>query len=112
MTFSDTRAEAAMRRIGFVLSPGFQVMSFAALSVFEFANKEMGEPVYDIRVLSETGGSMRSSIGCNASTKGSHKLARLGFRTKELLGGLDWCSLDGHPVMTSFEPGSLHVAAE
>ena len=101
-----------MQRIGFVLSPGFQVMSFAALSVFEFANKEMGEPVYDIRVLSETGGSMRSSIGCNASTKGSHKLARLGFRTKELLGGLDWWSRDGHPVMTSLEPGSLHVAAE
>jgi rhodanese-related sulfurtransferase len=33
-------------------------------------------------------------IGCNASTKGSHKLARLGFRTEELL-GLDWWSRDG-----------------
>src|ERR1700732_931381 len=58
-----------MRRIGFVLSPGFQVMSFAALSVFEFANKEIGEPVYDIRVLSETGGSMRSSIGVSVATE-------------------------------------------
>jgi rhodanese-related sulfurtransferase len=30
-------------------------------------------------------------IGCNASTKGAYKLARLGFRAKELLGGLvDW----------------------
>jgi rhodanese-related sulfurtransferase len=27
-------------------------------------------------------------IGCNASTKGAYKLAQLGFRTKELLGGL------------------------
>ena len=27
-------------------------------------------------------------IGCNASTKGAYKLARLGFRAKELLGGL------------------------
>jgi transcriptional regulator GlxA family with amidase domain len=52
-----------MRRIGFVLSPGFHVMSFAALSVFECANNEMGEPVYDVRLLSETGGLMRSSIG-------------------------------------------------
>jgi len=26
-------------------------------------------------------------IGCNASTKAAHKLARLGFRAKELLGG-------------------------
>jgi hypothetical protein len=40
-------------------------------------------------------------IGCNASTKSSRKLARQGFRTKELLGGLDWWSRDGHPVMTS-----------
>ena len=51
-------------------------------------------------------------IGCNASTKGSYKLARLGFRAKELLGGLDWWSRDGHPVMTSPERGSLRAAAE
>jgi len=29
-------------------------------------------------------------IGCNASTKGALKLAKLGFNVKELLGGLDW----------------------
>jgi transcriptional regulator GlxA family with amidase domain len=58
-----------MQRIGFVLSPGFQVMSFAALSVFEYANKEMGEPVYDVRLLSETGGLMRSSIGVSVATE-------------------------------------------
>jgi len=58
-----------MRRIGFVLSPGFQVMSFAALSVFEYANKEMGEPVYDLHLLSETGGLMRSSIGVSVVTE-------------------------------------------
>src|SRR5580704_8221228 len=69
MTFSDTRAEAAMRRIGFVLTPGFQVMSFAALPVFEYANKEMGEPVYDLHLLSETGGLMRSSIGVSVVTE-------------------------------------------
>ena len=51
-------------------------------------------------------------IGCNASTKGAHKLARLGFRTKELLGGLDWWRRDGHPVMTSLEPGSLPAEAK
>jgi transcriptional regulator GlxA family with amidase domain len=58
-----------MQRIGFVLSPGFQVMSFAALSVFEFANKEMGEPVYYLHLLSETGGLMRSSIGVSVATE-------------------------------------------
>jgi rhodanese-related sulfurtransferase len=51
-------------------------------------------------------------IGCNASTKGAYKLARLGFRAKELLGGLDWWRRDGHPVVVSSEPGSLLAAAE
>src|SRR5882762_4276203 len=51
-------------------------------------------------------------IGCNASTKGAYKLARLGFRTKELLGGLDWWRRDGHPVASSDQPGSLRTAAE
>lgn len=37
-------------------------------------------------------------IGCNASTKGAFKLASLGFRTKELLGGIDWWKRDGYPV--------------
>jgi rhodanese-related sulfurtransferase len=35
-------------------------------------------------------------IGCNASTKGALNLARLGFRVKELLGGLDWWKRDGY----------------
>ena len=46
-------------------------------------------------------------IGCNASTKGAYKLALLGFRAKELIGGLDWWRRDGHPIATSREPGSL-----
>src|SRR6185503_5165979 len=43
-------------------------MSFAAVSVFELANWEIGEPVYDVHLLSETGGSIRSSIGINVAT--------------------------------------------
>jgi transcriptional regulator GlxA family with amidase domain len=58
-----------MQRIGFVVLPGFQMMSVAALSVFEFANKEIGEPVYDVHLLSETGGSVRSSIGISVATE-------------------------------------------
>jgi rhodanese-related sulfurtransferase len=50
-------------------------------------------------------------IGCNASTKGAYKLAKLRFRAKELLGGIDWWRRDGHPVVASQQPGSL-VAAE
>lgn len=35
-------------------------------------------------------------IGCNASTKGALNMATLGFRVKELIGGLDWWKRDGH----------------
>ena len=37
-------------------------------------------------------------IGCNASTKGALNMARLGFRVKELMGGLDWWKRDGYPT--------------
>ena len=57
-----------MQRIGFIALPGFQVLSVGALSVFEYANKEMDEPVYDVHLLSETGGSVRSSIGISVAT--------------------------------------------
>ncbi len=35
-------------------------------------------------------------IGCNASTKGALNMAELGFRVKELIGGLDWWKRDGY----------------
>lgn len=37
-------------------------------------------------------------IGCNASTKGALHLTDLGFRVKELMGGLDWWKRDGLPT--------------
>src|SRR5262245_53175275 len=35
-------------------------------------------------------------IGCNGSTKGAVNMLKLGFRVKELIGGLDWWKRDGH----------------
>lgn len=35
-------------------------------------------------------------IGCNASTKGALKMARLGFNVKELMGGIEWWKFDGY----------------
>jgi transcriptional regulator GlxA family with amidase domain len=61
--------DVAMQRIGFVVFPGFQAMSFAAASVFEFANITTGEPFYDMHTLSETGGAIPSSIGMVIETK-------------------------------------------
>jgi transcriptional regulator GlxA family with amidase domain len=58
-----------MQRVGFIVLPGFQMMSVAALSIFEFANREIGEPVYNVHLLSETGGSIHSSIGISVATE-------------------------------------------
>lgn len=35
-------------------------------------------------------------IGCNGSTKGALKMTQLGFKTKELIGGLEWWKRDGY----------------
>ncbi len=35
-------------------------------------------------------------IGCNGSTNGALKLSKLGFKVKELLGGIDWWKRDGY----------------
>src|SRR6266436_6117375 len=61
--------EAPMQRVGFIVLAGFQLLSVSALSVFEVTNWETGEPVYDVHLLSETGGSIRSSIGISVATE-------------------------------------------
>ncbi len=35
-------------------------------------------------------------LGCNASTKGALKLTKLGFKVKELIGGIEWWKFDGY----------------
>ena len=58
-----------MQRIGFIVFPGFNVMTCAVIAAFELANREMGEPVYDVRLLSETGGPVRTSMGIGVATE-------------------------------------------
>jgi transcriptional regulator GlxA family with amidase domain len=58
-----------MQRIGVVTFPGFHVMSFAAMSVFEVANSEFGERRYDVHFLSENGGPIRTSAGLVVETE-------------------------------------------
>jgi rhodanese-related sulfurtransferase len=36
--------------------------------------------------------------GCNASTKAAARLASLGFRVKEMIGGLEWWKKSGYPT--------------
>jgi transcriptional regulator GlxA family with amidase domain len=58
-----------VQRIGFIVLPGFQMVSVAALSVFELANSQMRAPVYDVHLLSETGGLVRSSMGVSVASE-------------------------------------------
>lgn len=58
-----------MLRIGFVLQPGFQIMSLAAASAFEFANLAAGEELYSIEFLSESGGPLANSLGITIATE-------------------------------------------
>jgi rhodanese-related sulfurtransferase len=47
-------------------------------------------------------------IGCNASTKGALHMARLGFKVKELMGGIAWWKFDGYATQgTKPSEGSL-----
>src|SRR5258708_26739652 len=89
--------EGKMRSIGFVIAPGFQMMSFAALSVFEFANLASTEALYDVRLVSETGGQLSSSLGIPVQT---HAFDDRIFDTLIVSGGLG--SLPVTPSVVSF----------
>jgi transcriptional regulator GlxA family with amidase domain len=64
-----TAVEMLVQRVALVVVPGFQNMSFAALSVFELANKNSGQTLYEVHVLSEDGGPVRNSFGMEVSTE-------------------------------------------
>jgi transcriptional regulator GlxA family with amidase domain len=57
-----------MKRIGLVVFPGFQILDMAAASVFEMANLHVGAWAYDIDVVSEDGGVVKSSMGAAVQT--------------------------------------------
>lgn len=58
-----------MHRVGFLLTDGFQVMTLAAQSVFEYANMVAGEAFYKIDAFSLEGGPVRSSLGMAVDTR-------------------------------------------
>ena len=58
-----------MHRIGYVVFPRFQLMGFAAVTAFEIANLTLGEQAYEIELLSEAGGEIKSSAGFGVLTK-------------------------------------------
>src|SRR5262249_48642385 len=54
---------------GFIAFPNFQVLSLSTFSVFECANMLAPEPLYDLLILSETGGPIRTSSGLTLETE-------------------------------------------
>jgi transcriptional regulator GlxA family with amidase domain len=87
-----------MHRIAFVISPGFQVISLAALSAFEMANATWEKPVYAVRVLSEHGGPVSASIpGVTLQTE---PLGDADYDTVVFAGGLE--DYDASPAVVAF----------
>ncbi|MBB5770245.1 transcriptional regulator GlxA family with amidase domain [Brevundimonas vesicularis] len=58
-----------MRTVGFLLYPGYSMMSLAVATAFELANSISGSDVYDIRMISEAGGPVRTSLHVHIDTQ-------------------------------------------
>ena len=48
-------------------------------------------------------------IGCNASTKGALNMTKLGFKVKELIGGLEWWIKDGYATEGNFATDGAQI---
>ena len=57
-----------MHKIAIVVFPDFQVLDLATMAAFELANKETGTSHYDVSVVSESGGAIRSSFGVHVDS--------------------------------------------
>ena len=86
--FQDTRfpTESLVQRIGFVIPEGFQIIGLAAQAVFEFSNRVAGKTVYEVRMLSENGGPVRSSLGVALQTD---RFSARAFDTLIIIGNED-----------------------
>jgi len=60
-------------RVGLLLPPGFAMLSFAPLCVFDVVNEALGERYYDVHVVSATGGPLRNSFGMAIDTERASK---------------------------------------
>src|SRR5471032_783167 len=58
-----------MIRVGIILFPGFQALTLATGTVFEHANLEVEREVYQVDLLSEHGGTVKSSVGFSVETQ-------------------------------------------
>jgi transcriptional regulator GlxA family with amidase domain len=88
-----------MQRIGFIIPEGFQMLALAPQTVFEYANTSAGKTVYDVRVLSEKGRPLRSTLGIAVQTE---RFSNTRFDTL-IFGGTN-------EATPRFKPGLLNFA--
>ncbi len=48
-------------------------------------------------------------VGCNAAMKGSYNMAKLGFKVKELMGGIEYWKVDGYATEGLMHAGSRNT---
>jgi transcriptional regulator GlxA family with amidase domain len=94
-----------VHRIGLVIFPDVQSMSLAPISVFEMANVTSGKSVYEVRVLSESGGLVRTSMGI---TIGTEAFGEPDFDT--LIVGASTEIVEASPKLLAFIRKSLEVS--
>lgn len=58
-----------MLSIGFLLHPGFSPMGLAVAAAFDVANHQSGKAVYELVMLSDTGGMVRGAMGLSVDTE-------------------------------------------
>jgi transcriptional regulator GlxA family with amidase domain len=74
-----------MRRVGFIIYPGFSTMNFAVTAVFEAANESFGSAAYEVALVSEHGGPVATSLGYEIQTS---SFKRCKFDTIVIAGGM------------------------
>jgi transcriptional regulator GlxA family with amidase domain len=58
-----------MQRVGFIVYPGFEVLSLSTTTAFEVANLVAGKELYQLHIISQTGGPVQTSIGAAVETE-------------------------------------------
>lgn len=74
-----------MHSVGLVVFPEFQVMGLSSISAFEVANQVLETPAYEVTLLSETGGKIKTTAGFELNTE---PFARRDFDTVIIAAGL------------------------
>lgn len=86
-----------MIRVGVVVYPGFQLLTLAVVSVFEYANMSLDAPLYAHTLLSEHGGPVASSCGVEVA---SVPFSNARFDTVLVVG--DTVVTEGSPALLGF----------